>query len=423
METLPREMHDRLCFLSGPSFAREIAERRPTAVSLAARNETYAIAAQTLLSSPLFRCYTTSDVIGVELGGALKNVIAIAIGIARRHGVGAELARGADHPRPRRDHPARRGARREPRHLPRPRRASATWCSPARATCRATAASASRSGAARASSEVLAGLTQVAEGVRTAKSAHELAQKLGVDMPITTGVYLMLFEGKNPVEAGDRAALAPAEERVRVAAHDASPSGLSRPARRLRARRLRAEDRARAHLRQAGARASSCVIESWTAQAVPRGYAQPATIADVRIAHILASLSYEDSDEKRQPLIRSQFVYELADGIALALAKAGPDDEVAAACVSRGPPARHLHRRARDRVPPRAGRRRDADRVLRRRGRLERDGSKVGAREYEIPTELPTLEPRFKIVPARRRRGSGSAASRSPGATRTTASP
>ena len=75
-------MHDRLCFLSGPSFAREIAERRPTAVALASRNENYAIAAQTLISSPLFRCYTTADVVGVELGGALKNVIAIAIGVA-----------------------------------------------------------------------------------------------------------------------------------------------------------------------------------------------------------------------------------------------------------------------------------------------------------------------------------------------------
>jgi glycerol-3-phosphate dehydrogenase (NAD(P)+) len=82
MEILPRDMHERLCFLSGPSFAREIAEQRPTAVSLAARNETYAIAAQTLISSPLFRCYTTNDVVGVELGGALKNVIAIAVGVA-----------------------------------------------------------------------------------------------------------------------------------------------------------------------------------------------------------------------------------------------------------------------------------------------------------------------------------------------------
>src|SRR5262249_27417420 len=73
---------DRLCFLSGPSFAREIAEGRPTAVALAARHETYAIAAQSLLSSPAFRCYTNTDVIGVELGGALKNVVAIAVGVA-----------------------------------------------------------------------------------------------------------------------------------------------------------------------------------------------------------------------------------------------------------------------------------------------------------------------------------------------------
>src|SRR5215831_5327100 len=82
MEELPPEQHDRLCFLSGPSFAREIAEGRPTAVALAARHESYAIAAQSLISSPQFRCYTNADVIGVELGGALKNVIAIAVGVA-----------------------------------------------------------------------------------------------------------------------------------------------------------------------------------------------------------------------------------------------------------------------------------------------------------------------------------------------------
>jgi glycerol-3-phosphate dehydrogenase (NAD(P)+) len=56
-------------------------------------------------------------------------------------------------------------------------------------------------GRGRPVAEVLGGLTQVAEGVRTAKSGYELAQKLGVDMPITTGVYLMLFEGKDPIEA------------------------------------------------------------------------------------------------------------------------------------------------------------------------------------------------------------------------------
>jgi len=200
METLPRDMHDRLCFLSGPSFAREIAERRPTAVSLAARNETYAIAAQTLLSSPLFRCYTTSDVVGVELGGALKNVIAIAVGIADGMESGlnsraALITRGL---------------------AEMTRLGVVLGANPVTflglsgvgdlvLTCTGDLSRNRRVGLeiGRGNSveEVLAGLTQVAEGVRTAKSAFELAQRLDVDMPITTGVYLMLFEGKNPVEA------------------------------------------------------------------------------------------------------------------------------------------------------------------------------------------------------------------------------
>ena len=199
-DTLPRQMHDRLCFLSGPSFAREIAERRPTAVSLAARNETYAIAAQTLISSPLFRCYTTGDVVGVELGGALKNVIAIAIGVADGMESGlnsraALMTRGLAEI-------TRLGV--------------ALGANPVTflglsgvgdlvLTCTGDLSRNRRVGLeigrGKSVEDVLAGLTQVAEGVRTAKSAFELAQKLGVNMPITTGVYLMLFEGKNPVEA------------------------------------------------------------------------------------------------------------------------------------------------------------------------------------------------------------------------------
>ena len=69
--------HPRLTFLSGPSFAREVADGQPTAVTVACRNEAYAVSVQESLSSPRFRCYTCSDVVGVELGGALKNVIAI----------------------------------------------------------------------------------------------------------------------------------------------------------------------------------------------------------------------------------------------------------------------------------------------------------------------------------------------------------
>ncbi|MGH9884501.1 MAG: NAD(P)H-dependent glycerol-3-phosphate dehydrogenase [bacterium] len=201
MEILPREMHDRLCFLSGPSFAREIAERRPTAVSLAARNENYAIAAQTLISSPLFRCYTTSDVVGVELGGALKNVIAIAIGVADGMEAGlnsraALITRGLAEI-------TRLGV--------------ALGANPVTflglsgvgdlvLTCTGDLSRNRRVGLeigrGKTVDEVLAGLTQVAEGVRTAKSAYELALKLAVDMPISTGVYLMLFEGKDPTKAG-----------------------------------------------------------------------------------------------------------------------------------------------------------------------------------------------------------------------------
>ena len=131
---------------------------------------------------------------------------------------------------------------------------------------------------------------------------------------------------------------------------------------------------------------------------VTRGYAQPATIADVRIAHILASLSYEDSDKKRQPLIRSQFVYELAEGIALALAKAGPDDEVAAAAF---PEDRKLGIFSDARVTAfRLSLVGDQMRVefYAVEQALEREGGKVGTREYEIPTALPTLAPGFKIV-------------------------
>ena len=80
--------HPRLTFLSGPSFAREVADGQPTAVTVACRDETYAVSVQESLSTPEFRCYTGSDVVGVELGGALKNVIAIAVGVCDGLGFG-----------------------------------------------------------------------------------------------------------------------------------------------------------------------------------------------------------------------------------------------------------------------------------------------------------------------------------------------
>jgi glycerol-3-phosphate dehydrogenase (NAD(P)+) len=188
MEVLPREQHDRLCFLSGPSFAREIAEGRPTAVALAARHENYAIAAQSLISSPAFRCYTNKNVIAIAVGvadgmesGQNSRAALITRGLAEMTRLG--VAMGAN---------------------------PVTFLGLAGVgdlvlTCTGDLSRNRRVGLeigrGRKVDEVLAGLREVAEGVRTARSAHELAQRLGVDMPITAGVYAMLFEGKNPFEA------------------------------------------------------------------------------------------------------------------------------------------------------------------------------------------------------------------------------
>jgi len=93
-DVLGAEHHPRLVFLSGPSFAREIADGMPTAVTLACREETYAISVQESLSSPWFRCYSSTDVVGVEIGGALKNVVAIAVGICDGLGLGQNARAG-----------------------------------------------------------------------------------------------------------------------------------------------------------------------------------------------------------------------------------------------------------------------------------------------------------------------------------------
>lgn len=88
-EVLPPVHHPRLTFLSGPSFAHEVARRKPTVVTVACKQDAYAIAVQSHLSCPWFRCYSDTDVCGVEIGGALKNVIAIAVGVSDGLDMGA----------------------------------------------------------------------------------------------------------------------------------------------------------------------------------------------------------------------------------------------------------------------------------------------------------------------------------------------
>ncbi len=197
-EELPAAFHDRLVVLSGPSFAHEIAMGRPTAVVLACRNEAYAIAAQTMISSAAFRCYSTPDVVGVELAGALKNVVAIAVGVVDGLGLGlnsraalitrglAEITRLG----------LRLGAER------------ATFQGLAGMgdlvlTCTGDLSRNRQLGLRIARGErvedIVASTHQVAEGLRTTRSAYDLAQKHGVEMPITEAAYRLLYEGK-PLE-------------------------------------------------------------------------------------------------------------------------------------------------------------------------------------------------------------------------------
>jgi glycerol-3-phosphate dehydrogenase (NAD(P)+) len=195
--------HPRLVFLSGPSFAREVAEGRPTAVTLACREEAYAISVQESLSCPWFRCYSATDVIGVELGGALKNVIAIAVGIGDGLGTGQNARAGL----------MTRGLREITRLGVAMGADPITFLGLAGMgdlvlTCTGDL-SRNRTvgielGRGRKLDEIVAGMSEVAEGVRTTGAAIELARRHGVEMPIAEAVHEVLEEKIAPEEAADR---------------------------------------------------------------------------------------------------------------------------------------------------------------------------------------------------------------------------
>ena len=192
-EVLPGKLGARLAFLSGPSFAKEVALGLPTAVVMASRDRRVAEESATLFQAERFRVYTSDDVAGVELGGALKNVIAIASGVADGLGLGhnsraalitrglAEISRLA----------VRKAA--NPLTL-----AGLAGLGDLVLTCTGDL-SRNRTvgiglGRGQTLMQVLAAMSQVAEGVKTTKSAHQLAQRLGVEMPITEIMYRMLYE-------------------------------------------------------------------------------------------------------------------------------------------------------------------------------------------------------------------------------------
>jgi len=186
---------------SGPSFALEVAQGQPTAITVAFEDAAIAARIQAELSSETLRLYTSTDVIGVEMGGALKNVIAIAAGVAdgvglRHNSIAALITRGiAEITRL----AVACGGRRETL-------AGLSGVGDLVLTC---TGSLSRNrtvgqelGRGRKLPEVLAGLGgKVAEGVLTTRAALGLARRYGIEMPITEQMELILDEGKEPREA------------------------------------------------------------------------------------------------------------------------------------------------------------------------------------------------------------------------------
>jgi len=199
-DLLPSSIVERAAYLSGPSFALEVAREEPTAVAVASHSPEAAEEAQALFQTEYFRVYTNPDVKGVELGGALKNVIALAAGMTTGLGLGhnslaALITRGLAEM-------SRLGV--------------ALGASPLTfsglagmgdliLTCTG-GLSRNRSvgvalGEGRSLSEILEGMTMVVEGVETARATHALAERTGTEMPIVDEVYAVLFEDRSVGEA------------------------------------------------------------------------------------------------------------------------------------------------------------------------------------------------------------------------------
>ncbi len=199
-QALPELSSSRFASLSGPSFARDVAKQVPTAVTVASKNKDTAALIQQVFATPFFRVYTHDDIIGVELGGSVKNVIAIASGIIDGLGLGlntraalitrglAEMTRlglklGAD---------------------------ARTFSGLAGVgdlvlTCTGNLSRnytvGRQIGEGKTLKEILSEMRMVAEGVKTAESVYNLSRKLGVEMPISHETYHILYDDVSPKEA------------------------------------------------------------------------------------------------------------------------------------------------------------------------------------------------------------------------------
>lgn len=199
VEIFGAQNRERQAFLSGPTFALEVAQGFPAAVTVAAYSESIARDIQAVLSTQSLRAYTSKDVIGVQMGGVIKNVIAIAAGISDGLGLGqnaraalitrglAELTRLA----------VQMGA--DPLTL-----AGLPGVGDLILTCTGGLSRNRQVGmqiaGGKSVAEIIQGSRMVAEGIRNARSVYLLAQRLGIEMPIVEQMYRIIHEGRRPSE-------------------------------------------------------------------------------------------------------------------------------------------------------------------------------------------------------------------------------
>ncbi|RYM05386.1 NAD(P)H-dependent glycerol-3-phosphate dehydrogenase [Sporolactobacillus sp. THM7-7] len=201
-EEIPSRLRQAVVVLSGPSHAEEVSRRHPTTVAVASRSSDAAKQVQNLFFNPYFRVYTNEDIVGVELGGALKNIIALGAGISDGLGYGdnakaALITRGLAEI-------SRLGVKMGAHPL--------TFIGLAGmgdliVTCTSAHSRNWRAGNLLGKGDklgdVLDKMGMVVEGVRTTEAVYKLSERENVDMPITKAIYQVLFQGKKPKKAVD----------------------------------------------------------------------------------------------------------------------------------------------------------------------------------------------------------------------------
>ncbi len=213
------KLHDNIVALSGPSHAEEVILDQPTTVVVANKNKNLAQKVQDIFMSDSFRVYTNPDMIGVELGAAVKNIIAIAAGISDGlsygdNAVAALVTRGITEIK-------RLGVALGANSMT---FAGLTGLGDLIVTCSSQHSRNRRLGykigSGKSLDQALDEMQMVAEGVRTAKAVYNLASDLGIEMPIVNQVYRVLFEGKDPKEAVNNLMLRGAKHEIEAVAKE-----------------------------------------------------------------------------------------------------------------------------------------------------------------------------------------------------------